>query len=284
MYGGKIMKMQEKQCIRNYYNMFQFEKYSLFSGLAIPFRCARGWMSLYVILTVTGWLIPTIRIWVNALFLDTAVGFLTQGQGLARLGIFLVLLGLILLVNILISPLAEWCRQRIENEVERKYKAALVQKTSGLYLEDIENPQIADRILRVRQDASDHVMKGMDGVLGIGGIIVQAAGFMAVLVFQVWQAVFPILVIFCLVAWMSWMGGLRQYRARQQVSGKKRQSDALEEMLLDRSWRMSGRFFLIFLLFRKNGMMPIWRPGKKSGRWWLKICFRSKGSVLQLQP
>ncbi|HIQ98299.1 MAG TPA: ABC transporter ATP-binding protein [Candidatus Scybalocola faecavium] len=234
-------------------------------------------MSLYVILTVTGWLIPTIRIWVNALFLDTAVGFLTQGQGLARLGIFLVLLGLILLVNILISPLAEWCRQRIENEVERKYKAALVQKTSGLYLEDIENPQIADRILRVRQDASDHVMKGMDGVLGIGGIIVQAAGFMTVLVFQVWQAVFPILVIFCLVAWMSWMGGLRQYRARQQVSGKKRQSDALEEMLLDRSCADERTLFSYLPFVQKKWDDAYMQARKKERAVVVKNLFQIKG-------
>lgn len=31
------MKMQEKQCIRNYYNMFQFEKYSLFPVLPFLF-------------------------------------------------------------------------------------------------------------------------------------------------------------------------------------------------------------------------------------------------------
>ncbi len=87
--------------------MFKFQKYNLRTGLNIPFRCAGGWMAMYLGIMAAGWMIPTLRIWVNARFLDETIGYLTRGQGLVRLGFFLVLLGLILLANILSSPLME---------------------------------------------------------------------------------------------------------------------------------------------------------------------------------
>ncbi len=152
-----------------------------------------------------------------------------------------------------------------------------MEKISRLCLEDLENPEISDRIQRVQKDAAEHVMKGMDGVLAIGGIGVQAAGFLSMLFFQAWWSVFPITVILGIVAAMSWEGGLRQYRAVQEVSQEKRLCDALEEMLLDRKYTDERTLFSYLPFVQDQWNKLYMKVRRKERKVVVKNLFQIKG-------
>jgi len=206
-----------------------------FDVLRLIFQASPACTGLHIILSVVQAIMPTAAMALaTAYFVDTAVAIL-QGQRL-RGDIYppLIVLLLVLGVFTTIGSVIQLVSSRINLNLQRTLKPAIVNVHAALDFRHIENAESWELISRVSRDPVKSLMDGFGAFMGFMQIVISVAAVLVLIMTQVWWAALVIIAFSAPMFWLSMRAGKKNYQAGRDAEKFNRRTEYLDEVLTGR--------------------------------------------------
>ncbi len=254
----------------------EVKKYTWIDGIRIPYKCSPVATIIRIIIVLFARMIPTIQIFVTAMFINKALAFVNGTITWKPLIVPILLLAVLIICERLSSVFTNISNQNIGNGLRMKYVTALTTKCAMLNYVDIENDTTWDLIKRVKNKSDEVMQRGMESEISLLGIGIQIVGFLGVLLFQMWWLVFLILVLTIPVIWIGMKGGEEQYQAQKEVTKYERRYEYLEEILTNREAVDERSLFGFSEKFQENWKKYYMKARQREVKITAKWLFRMK--------
>lgn len=161
-------------------------KYKWYDTVKIPVKCCPLYSTLRIGLMLILRMLPTVQIFVMAMFVDRAL-LLVKGKAvLGEMVLPIMLLAVLIICSNLGSILSDLLDLKIGNKFRLNYVEKLTQKCASLNYAEIENSETWDLTKRVKNKPDETLQRGFNSILKLAGIFLQLAGFVIVLGMQAW--------------------------------------------------------------------------------------------------
>ena len=201
----------------------------------IAFKASPVWAVLRFLLTLIQSLMPTVAMtFAMAGFIDTANAILQNERPHNDIYLPLFLMLLVLSILTTIGAVIALVTTRINLDISRKLKPAIVKKCASLEFKHIENSSSWELISRVSRDPVQAVMNGFNGFMQMQDITISIVGVLIVIVTQVWWAALIIIAFSTPMFWLSIRAGKKNYQASRDNEKYKRRAEYLDEVLTGR--------------------------------------------------
>lgn len=215
--------------------IFSKKPYKTFGVFRIMFQAAPFLVSLSILLVLlNGVMLTSVMALATARFLDTAIAILHDLQLKTDIYLPLVLLLITLGVSTTIGSIIALINARIEVELQRKLKPAMIQKYAALDFKHIENATSRELISRVSNDPVKIISDGFNAFKQILLIVISMVSVLILIVNQVWWAALVIIVFSIPMFWLSIRVGKKNYKAGVEAEKFIRYTGYLEEVLTGR--------------------------------------------------
>lgn len=209
-------------------------KYKWYDTVKIPVKCCPLYSTLRIGLMLILRILPTVQIFVMAMFVDRAL-LLVKGKAvLGEMVLPIMLLAVLIICNNLGSILSNLLDLKIGNKFRLNYVEKLTQKCASLNYAEIENSETWDLTKRVKNKPDETLQRGFNSILKLAGIFLQLVGFVIVLGMQVWWSLPFVFFIMGVSIYCGMKGGERQYEAQREVTAYTRRFEYLGDILTDR--------------------------------------------------
>lgn len=209
-------------------------KYKWYDTVKIPVKCCPLYSTLRIRLMLILRMLPTVQIFVMAMFVDRAL-LLVKGKAvLGEMVLPIMLLAVLIICSNLGSILSDLLDLKIGNKFRLNYVEKLTQKCASLNYAEIENSETWDLTKRVKNKPDETLQRGFNSILKLAGIFLQLAGFVIVLGMQVWWSLPFVFFIMGVSIYCGMKGGKRQYEAQREVTAYTRRFEYLGDILTDR--------------------------------------------------
>lgn len=209
-------------------------KYKWYDTVKIPVKCCLLYSTLRIGLMLILRMLPTVQIFVMAMFVDRAL-LLVKGKAvLGEMVLPIMLLAVLIICSNLGSILSDLLDLKIGNKFRLNYVEKLTQKCASLNYAEIENSETWDLTKRVKNKPDETLQRGFNSILKLAGIFLQLAGFVIVLGMQVWWSLPFVFFIMGVSIYCGMKGGKRQYEAQREVTAYTRRFEYLGDILTDR--------------------------------------------------
>jgi len=168
--------------------MFGWKKFSFLKMIILYFRSVPGSAVYRTVMTVVNALTPALSVLVTAKFLDTAVAAVADRSKLSEVALPLILLIVLSLYDYYANVVTNLVMMKMWNKLRLAVMPEIAEKRARIkfkYYENQENLDVMDRVT----GGFDGRMAGFyDYAVGVVSLVLQVAGFMAVLSAQLWWA------------------------------------------------------------------------------------------------
>ena len=211
------------------------KKYKTLNTLRFAYLASPLCTLLHVLLSITHALMPTAAMALaTANFVDTATAILQGEQPHNEIYLPLVLLLLVLGVFTTIGSVTQLVSARINLNLQRKLKPAIVEINAALDFKHIENAESWELISRVSRDPVKSIMDGFNAIMQFLQIIVCVAAVLILIITQVWWAALIIIAFSTPMFWLSMRAGKKNYQAGREAEKFNRRTEYLDEVLTGR--------------------------------------------------
>lgn len=209
--------------------------YRSFDALYLAFQASAVCTVLHILLAITQAVTQTAATALaTARFVDTATAILSgarpRGDIYGPLALLLLTLGIFTTISAVIQLVAA----RMDLNLQRKLKPAVVRMHAALAYKHIENAQSWELISRVSRDPVKAVMDGFGAFVQFLQIVIAIASVLILIVSQVWWAALTILAFSIPMFWLSMRTGKKNYQAGREAEKFNRRTDYLGEVLTGR--------------------------------------------------
>jgi ATP-binding cassette subfamily B protein len=211
------------------------KKYKSIDTLRFGFEVSPVCTVLYAILPVTQSIMQTaITALATANFVDTATSILNNMRPYqdiyAALAVVLLTLGL---VNT-IGAVAKLVLSKVNVELQRSLKPAIVKIFAALNYMHIENDKSWELITRVSRDPVKAITDGISAFIQFVQIIISIVSVFVLIVSQVWWAALIICLFSVPMFFLSMRAGKKNYQAERDAEKFNRRTEYLGEVLTGR--------------------------------------------------
>ena len=211
------------------------KQYKTLDVLRLTFQASPICAVIHILLTVIHAIMPTAAMALaTANFVDTAMEILQGGRPHDDIYIPLILLLLVLGVFTTIGSVIQLVSSRIELNLQRKLKPAIVNIHAALDFKHIENAESWELISRVSRDPVKSIMDGFGGMMQMLQIVICVISVLVLIVSQVWWAAFIIIAFSTPMFWLSMRAGKKNYQAGRDAEKFNRRTEYLDEVLTGR--------------------------------------------------
>jgi ATP-binding cassette subfamily B protein len=123
---------------------------------------------------------------------------------------------------------------RIDLNLQRKLKPAVIKKHAALDFKHIESAESWELISRVSRDPVKALMEGFSGYMELTQVVVYVISVLSLIVAQVWWAALIIIVFSAPMFWLSLKAGRKTYQAERDSEKFNRRYEYLSEVLSGR--------------------------------------------------
>ena len=129
--------------------ILQKKKYGNFYMIALSFQVSPLYSLIFAVQRILGALLPTISIFVNARFINTAMAVLNKTADIRAIHMPIIFLAAIMVYQVLIGVLMNFVSCRAKIYYRMKLRPEMIEKRARLEYRHIEDPKTADLIKRV---------------------------------------------------------------------------------------------------------------------------------------
>ena len=209
--------------------------YKALDAIRLAFQASPLCVPLHIGLSFIHALMPTAATaLVTANFVDTATAILQGTRPHHDIYLPLILLLLVLGVFTTIGSVIQLVGARIQLNLQRKLKPAVVEKHATLEFRHIENAESWELISRVSRDPVKSIMDGFGAFMGFMQIVLSVAAVLVLIVTQVWWAALVIIAFSAPMFWLSMRAGKKNYQAGRDAEKFNRRTEYLDEVLTGR--------------------------------------------------
>lgn len=212
------------------------KKWNLFDCLLIVFKATPVCSLAYMLLQLVEALLPTIRIYVTADFVDTAIGVLEGKNEYSSIFLpLVVMLGMYAANNLIYN--VEWFADvQFQSKVKLYLEEAFVQKRASIKYKYIENGKTQDLIKRACDGASDKIVLSAIRMFYILYFGVQVMSVFAVIFsLNIWSGVISVAIAIPAIA-VSVKNGLEKYKAYKDSSKIDRYANVYADILTKKDY------------------------------------------------
>ena len=209
-------------------------KYNYFSMVLLYIRIVPIAAAVKILFYLLNAALPTVTIFANARFLDTAVGMATGRGGWSDVALPLLLVVALLVFRHYAEDLSGLIDTRSRNRVKAAILPAVAERVACVKYRYQEDQGSLDIMGRAMGGFEDMPQRFFDHAFGGFRIAVEFMGFVMVLGMQLWWAAGLFLVTFIPSLVVSYKYGGKSYGAERELSRIERKADYLFRMLTGR--------------------------------------------------
>lgn len=212
------------------------KKWNLFDCLIIVFKATPICSLAYMFVQLIEALLPTVRIYVTADFVDTAIGVLSGEVEYDSIFLPLAVMMVMYAANQLIYNVEWFADVQFQSKVKLYLEEAFVQKRASIKYKYIENGKMQDLIKRTCDGASDKIILSAIRMFYILYFGVQVVSVFAVIfTFSVWSGVISVAIAVPAIA-VSVKNGLEKYKAYKDSSKIDRYANVYADILTKKEY------------------------------------------------
>lgn len=212
------------------------KKWNLFDCLTIVFKATPVCSLVYMFVQLIEALLPTVRIYVTADFVDTAIGVLGGEVEYDSIFLPLVLMMVMYAANQLIYNVEWFADVQFQSKVKLYLEETFVQKRASIKYKYIENGKTQDLIKRTCDGASDKIILSAIRMFYILYFGVQVISVFAVIfTFNVWSGIISVAIAMPAIA-VSVKNGLEKYKAYKDSSKIERYANVYADILTKKEY------------------------------------------------
>lgn len=194
------------------------KKWNLFDCVVIAFKATPFCSILYLILQLFEALLPTIRIYTTADFVDTAIAVLDGKQDYNTVFLPLALMLIMYVANNLIYNVEWFADVQFQSRVKLYIEEAFIQKRASIKYKYIENGKTQDLIKRACDGASDKIVLPAIRMFYIVYFAVQVISVFAVIFsLNIWSGIISVAISVPAII-VSVINGKERYNAFKDTS------------------------------------------------------------------
>lgn len=215
--------------------IFTKKTYKAFDVLYLVFHASPVYTVLRAILLIIFTTVPTtVMALVTASFVNTAKDILQGTCPYDDIYLPLILLLVTLAVITIINSVIQLTTSRINLDLQRKLKPAILEIHAALDFKHIENSESWELISRVSRDPVGSVIAGFDGFMRILEVVLGIINVMVLIITQVWWAAFVITGFSAPMLWLSMRAGKKNYQSGRDAEKFNRRYEYFGEILTER--------------------------------------------------
>lgn len=212
------------------------KKWNLFDCLFIVFKATPVCSLVYMLIQLVEALLPTIRIYVTADFVDTAIGVLEGKIEYSSIFLPLALMLGMYAANQLIYNVEWFADVQFQSKVKLYLEEAFVQKRASIKYKYIENGKTQDLIKRACDGASEKIILSAIRMFYILYFGVQVMSVFAVIFsLNIWSGVISVAIAIPAIA-VSVKNGLEKYKAYKDSSKIDRYANVYADILTKKDY------------------------------------------------
>jgi len=170
----------------------------------------------------------------TASFVDTAIAILNGGRPHNDIYIPLILLLFVLGAVTSLGAVIQLTGARINLNLQRKLKPAIVKINAKLDYKHIENAESWELISRVSREPEKSISDGFTAYMQLMQIIISIASVFMLIITQVWWAALVIITFSTPMLWLSMKAGKKNYQAGRDAEKFNRRTEYLNDVLTGR--------------------------------------------------
>lgn len=223
--------------------ILQKRTYALPDCIRIPLKAAPVHTAVILLYQALAVAAPIFKIWITALFVDTAIGVAAGNIPFASIAFSLTGLLGVVAFEILAAPLINFIRVRLKIRLRGVLRPAFLEKRARLSYEHIENQECWDLIERVTEKPEDKFQDQFQQMLDLLTQSAVILGTLAVVMVQVWWAGLLIIAVSVPLMYLSVKSGQDKYDAQRMVTKIQRKYKYFSEVLRGRDTVLERSLF-----------------------------------------
>jgi len=209
--------------------------YKAADALRFAFKAAPACAALNVFLYLLHAVMPTAATALaTARFVDTATEILNGARPRGDIYMPLALLLFVLGVFTTIGAVTQLINSRINLNMQKILKPAIVETHAALDFKHIENADSWELIARVSRDPVKSVIDGYIACMQFLQIVICVMSVLILIISQVWWAALIIVAFSTPMFWLSMRAGKKNYQAGRDAEKFNRRTEYLDEVLTGR--------------------------------------------------
>ena len=214
--------------------VLQKKKYGNLDMIALSFKVSPLYSLIFAVQRILGALLPTISIFVNAQFINTAMAVLNKKADMRAIHMPIILLAAIMVYQVLIGVLMNFVNCRAKIYYRMKLRPEMIEKRARLQYRHIEDPKTADLIKRVCPSVDENIREMYTRILDVTDTVVYILGIVLTLFTQIWWVALFILVSSVPILIIATKAGKRSYDADKEMAKVDRRANYLSDVLKSR--------------------------------------------------
>lgn len=221
--------------------------------IAIPFQASPIGCTLYILLKLSGGVIPGIMVIFTASFVDQAAVAVRTGH---LVYVTVPLMGLLVCIGLswTLDMMNQFVKSHLQIKMNESLRPAVAEKRSKIRYQYVEDNETWELIQRVGKESGNRIMDGFTTLMDLTAMAVQIFGLVLIIAVQIWWAALLVIGVSIPLFLLANHSGKEDYRAFEEASEYVRKADYLKRVLCARE-TAEERFLFGFT----DGLNEKWR-------------------------